>query len=195
METNTRNFTKKYLVTCLLATIGLSSTAPIVQAEEKASRVLEEVVVTSRRVQESMQDVPVAVNSMNSEFLDSQGIETVDDAILFSPGGAFTEFNKMQQEYSLRGISSQSEGSAGDSSVATVIDNIAISKDFLKNPAFFDMSRIEILRGPQGTTFGRNASSGLVHLITARPTDEYAARAKVDVGSHGTRNFEGFYQW
>jgi iron complex outermembrane receptor protein len=191
MNRSTQFFNVKRIVASVGAATVLAGNAPLALAQSGSANVLEEVIVTSRRVAESLQDVPVAVTSMDSEFLETQGINNVDDAILYTPGGAFTAFNKMQQEYSLRGISSQSEGASGDSSVATVIDNVAISKEFLKNPAFFDMSRIEILRGPQGTTFGRNASSGLVHLMTARPLDEFEARVKVDAGSYDLANFEG----
>ena len=192
MKTQIRLFTVKRIAACVAAVGALAGNMPLALAQADSPGVLEEVIVTSRRVAESLQDVPVAVSSMDEEFLEAQGIHTVDDAILFTPGGAFTAFNKMQQEYSLRGISSQSEGASGDSSVATVIDNVAISKEFLKNPAFFDMSRIEILRGPQGTTFGRNASSGLVHLLTARPQEEFGARIKADIGNYDTTNFEGY---
>ena len=192
MNTQPRYFAVKRIAASVGAVAALIGNVPLASSQEGSTSVLEEVIVTSRRVTESLQDVPVAVTSMDGEFLETQGIQNVDDAILYTPGGAFTAFNKMQQEYSLRGISSQSEGASGDSSVATVIDNVAISKEFMKNPAFFDMSRIEILRGPQGTTFGRNASSGLVHLLTARPVDEFQARIKVDVGNYDLANFEGY---
>ena len=165
---------------------------PQAHSQEDMLALLEEVVVTSRRYEENQQDTPLAVNAMTNEHLESQGISTVSDVILNSPGASFTQFNKMQAEYGMRGVSSQTEGASGDSSVATIIDNIVISKDFMKNPAFFDMSRVEVLRGPQGTAFGRNASSGLVHLITARPEDNFAAGVTVDMGSHGLLNTDAF---
>lgn len=161
-------------------------------AQEAQASFLEEVVVTSRRYEENQQDTPVAVNAMTSEHLENQGISTVSDVVLNSPGASFTQFNKMQAEYGMRGVSSQTEGASGDSSVSTIIDNVVISKDFMKNPAFFDMSRVEVLRGPQGTAFGRNASSGLIHLITARPEEEFSAGVTVDIGSHGLFNTDAY---
>ncbi|MEE8496331.1 MAG: TonB-dependent receptor [Xanthomonadales bacterium] len=153
---------------------------------------LEEITVTSRRYEESVQDVPVSVSAMTSDFLEDQGINDVRNIIEMAPGGAYTGFNKMQQEYSLRGVSSQTEGSSGDSSVVTVIDNVVISREFMKSQAFFDMERVEILRGPQGTSFGRNATSGMVHLITARPEHESSARIILDVGDYDTYGVEGY---
>lgn len=173
----------------LLAGLPAVSVAQNTQAGEST---LEEITVSARRVEESLQDAGVTVTAMDSEFLLEQGISAVNDVILFSPGAAFTAFNKMQHEYSLRGVSSQSEGASGDSSVVTVIDNVAVSKEFMKNPLFFDMERVEVLRGPQGTTFGRNASSGLVHLISKRPTFDNDAGVIVDLGNRDILNVEGF---
>ncbi|MBL4826642.1 MAG: TonB-dependent receptor plug domain-containing protein, partial [Spongiibacteraceae bacterium] len=165
---------------------------PSTFAQESARSTLEEVMVSSRRYEENQQDTPVAVTAMTNKYLEEQGIGTVSEVILNSPGASFTQFNKMQAEYGMRGVSSQTEGASGDSSVTTIIDNIAISKDFMKNPAFFDMSRVEVLRGPQGTSFGRNASSGLIHLISARPEEEFNGGVTVDVGSHGLINTDAY---
>jgi iron complex outermembrane receptor protein len=169
--------------------------APLPQAiaqDAVGDDVLEEIIVTSRRYEESLQDVPVAVNVMTDQFIEEQGIMTVDQILNFSPGGSYTAFNKMQHEYGLRGVSSQSEGAAGDSSIVTVIDNVVITHEFLKSLAFFDLDRVEVLRGPQGTSFGRNASSGLVHLVTARPRQEGGGNVRLDVGDYGTYGVEAF---
>lgn len=185
----------------LLATMAaflFSSGAPAALAQDQNvdnamnSSSLEEIIVSARRYEENLQNTPVSVNAMTEKFLEDQGISTVNDVLLNSPGASFTQFNKMQSEYGLRGVSSQTEGASGDSSVSTVIDNVVVSKDFMKNPAFYDMQRVEVLRGPQGTAFGRNASSGLVHLITAKPQEEYAAGVTVDLGSHGKQGFQGY---
>ncbi|MFZ5610070.1 MAG: TonB-dependent receptor [Pseudomonadota bacterium] len=161
-------------------------------ADDASGLVLEEIIVTSRRYAESLQDVPVSVNAMSNEYLRKQGISTVNDVIEFSPGSSFVRFNKMQHEYSMRGISSQSEGSSGDSSVQTVVDNVVVSKDFMKNPAMFDVERVEVLRGPQGTSFGRNASAGLVHIVTKRPTEDFEAGLIAEAGSFATAGLEGY---
>ncbi len=149
----------------------------------QGSGVLEEVVVTARRYEENIGDVPVSINVMSAEFLEAGGLTNVRDIIDFSPGGVTTSFNKMQDEYSMRGVSSQTEGPSGDSSVAIVIDNVPISREFMKSQTFFDMQSVEILRGPQGTSFGRNASSGLIHLKTARPQSEFGSSVTAEIGS------------
>lgn len=159
---------------------------------QSSGATLEEVVVTSRRYEENLQDAPVTVNALTADFLEEQGLDSVTEVLLNSPGASFTQFNKMQSEYGMRGVSSQTEGASGDSSVSTVIDNIVVSKDFMKNPAFFDMERVEVMRGPQGTAFGRNASSGLIHLISAKPSDETAGGITMDMGNYGLFGLEAF---
>ncbi len=160
-------------------------------SDEAYSGVLEEVMVTSRRYVESIGDVPVSVNVMTAEDLEAGGLTNVRDIIDFSPGGVTTSFNKMQDEYSLRGVSSQTEGPSGDSSVATVIDSVPITREFMKSQAFFDMESVEILRGPQGTSFGRNASSGLIHFKTAKPQSEFGSSFTAEAGSDEQYRVEG----
>lgn len=162
-------------------------------AEDEGSvPILEEIKVTARRYEEYLQLVPASVNVMTADYLQDQGLTNVRDIVDFAPGGVTTAFNKMQDRYSLRGISSQTEGSSGDSSVATAVDNVVISREFMKSQTFFDMQDVEILRGPQGTAFGRNASSGLIHLKTARPRWELASGVAAELGSHETYGVEAF---
>lgn len=153
---------------------------------------LDTIVVTARRHEENVQNAPLAVNAMDADYLKKQGIVRVKDVVQVSPGTTYIRFNKLQDEYSMRGISSQTEGASGDSSVQTVVDNIVISKDFLKNPEMFDVERVEVLRGPQGTSFGRNASAGLVHIITKRPTREFEYGINGEAGSNGRLGSEGY---
>ncbi|MFQ5661373.1 MAG: TonB-dependent receptor [Gammaproteobacteria bacterium] len=174
-----------------LAAVLMLLTAPVPQLFAQGA-VLEEVTVTARRYKESLQDTPVSVNAMSDEYLEAQGIGKVHDIIQFSPGTTYIRFNKVQDEYSMRGNSSQTEGTSGDSSVQSVIDNVVISKDFMKNPAFFDVERVEILRGPQGTSFGRNASAGLVHIITKRPTQEFEAGLTLGAGDFQAYNVDAY---
>src|SRR5690606_20856552 len=146
---------------------------------------LDEIRVTARRYEESLQDSPVSVGVMSSEYLAAQNITQVKDVIDRSPGTGFTRFNKLQNVYSMRGLNSQTEGAAGDPSVLTVVDDVVYVKDYMKSAEFFDVERIEVLRGPQGTSFGRNATGGLVHIISRRPTHEFGGQVSAGAGNHG----------
>jgi iron complex outermembrane receptor protein len=156
-----------------------------------AESALEEVVITARRYEESLQDAPVSVGVMDSDYLTAQHILQVKDVIDRSPGTGFTRFNKLQNVYSMRGLNSQTEGAAGDPSVLTVVDDVVYVKDYMKSAEFFDVERIEVLRGPQGTSFGRNATGGLVHIISRRPTHEFGGQVSAGAGNHGQWEVDG----
>jgi iron complex outermembrane receptor protein len=178
------------LLACICVASGFIG-IPTASAQEEGASALEEIVVTARRYEESLQDAPVAVGVMDSEFLDAQNINQLKDIIDKSPGTGFTRFNKLQNAYSMRGLSSQTEGAAGDASVLLVVDDVVVSKDYLKGAEFFDVERVEILRGPQGTSFGRNTTGGLVHLISKRPTQEFESFIRAGFGSHGHWQMDG----
>ncbi len=143
---------------------------------------LEEIVVTARRYDESLQDAPLSINVVTAQNVADFGMQVMKDVIELTPATSYARFNKTQPEYSIRGVSSPAEGSSHDSSVQTVIDGVVISKDFMKNPVFFDVERIEVMRGPQGTSFGRNASTGLIHIVTKRPTRHYEGGLMIGAG-------------
>jgi iron complex outermembrane receptor protein len=166
----------------LVAGSALALANVSVSAQESAG--LEEITVTARRVTENLQDVPAAISAMSGAFIDQQRIRDVAQVLELTPGATFTSLHKGQQDFSLRGISSQTVGAAGDSAVATYVDNIVIGKDFAKSVEFFDVDRVEILRGPQGTTFGRNASAGLVHIFNKRPSRDFSAYVEGTVGDY-----------
>lgn len=161
-------------------------------AADGSDEVLEEVVVTARRFEEGIEDAAVSVHVLTDEYMKLQGIDTVKTAVEHTPSVTYIRFNKMQPEYSMRGVVSPAEGSAHDSSVVTVIDDVVVTKEFMKNPGFFDVERVEVLRGPQGTSFGRNASAGLIHIISKRPTEAFEAGVTLGLGSHESQNVDAY---
>lgn len=151
--------------------------------EDDSELMLEEIIVTSRRYEESLQDAPVAVNVLTEDFMITNRIQRADDILEFTPGATWESFSKMQPVASMRGIIAPTPGnSSSESSIQTVVDNVVISKDFMKSPPIYDMNRIEVLRGPQGTAFGRNASVGLIHFVTNRPSQEKSASVLFTAG-------------
>ena len=122
---------------------------------------LEEIIVTSRRYEETIQDAPVAVGVLSERFLIDNRIQRADDILEFTPGATWESFSKMQPVASMRGIIAPTPGNtSSESSIQTVMDNVVITKDFMKSPPLYDLARVEVMRGPQGTAFGRNASVG-----------------------------------
>jgi iron complex outermembrane receptor protein len=161
-------------------------------AQENEASALEEVIVTATRRAENLQSIPIAVNVMDSDYLEAQHIDQIKDVIDKSPGTSFTLLNKLQNAYSMRGLNSQTEGAAGDPSILTVTDEVVNAKDYLKGAEFFDLERIEVLRGPQGTSFGRNTTGGLIHLISKRPTEDFESFVRGGFGNYGHAEADAF---
>lgn len=159
-------------------------------AQDESGATLEEITVTSRRYEESIDDAPLAVNVLDADYLAKQGVDTLSDALELTPGATWGHYTMAQPGHTLRGMESYNSGNASlESSVQVVVDGIPLTKAFMMTPPVYDMERIEVMRGPQGTTFGRNASLGLAHYVTAKPTQDFSASANASVG---TREYYGF---
>jgi len=179
------------IIATALCTSGVTG---IAVAQTGARLMLEEIIVTSRRYEENLQDAPLAVTAMTDDFIQNQKLETIDEMMRLVPGGSFANFAKLQPNISLRGVNSATPGNATlEASIQMVVDGVVNSKDSMKAGSLYDVERIEIMRGPQGTTFGRNASVGLIHLISKRPTREFEAGVNVTAGSDELFEVDGFF--
>ena len=156
---------------------------------------IEEIVVTSRRYEESISDAPVSVAVLSEDFLDERRIDRVDDIFSYTPGATYESFSKLQPTASIRGLVAPTPGNASsESSIQTVIDSVVVTKDFMKGTPLFDLARVEVLRGPQGTAFGRNASAGLLHFVTNGPDiGENYGGITASVGNRERFEVDGFY--
>ncbi|BFM18017.1 TonB-dependent receptor [Maricurvus nonylphenolicus] len=160
------------------------ATPLITQASEAELLQLEEVVVTARKITESVQDIPVAVNVFDSQTAKDLNINDVQGMVEFTPGATFASSFPGEQRLSIRGVSSGDGSASGGAGVLMMIDEEVIARDFMYSAAAFDISRVEVLRGPQGTTYGRNAAGGVVHVISSLPTAENEFYTKVNVGNY-----------
>jgi len=165
------------------------------ETDESVAVLLEEVIVTSRRYEESVKDAPVSVNVLSQNFVENNRIDRQDDIFNYTPGATFESFSKLQPTASLRGLTAPTPGNpSSESSIQTVIDSVVVTKDFMKGTPLFDLARVEVLRGPQGTAFGRNASAGLLHFVTNRPDfDGNSGSVTGTVGSDERLEVDGHY--
>ena len=182
------------IIAMMSAGLGMSGTSFAQSSPQPTSNVqLDEVIVTARRTSESINDAPLSIGVLGKDFLADQKIESVEEVLAQSPGATFLVFSKAQPEKSLRGFVAPSTGNASaEQSIVTVIDGFSLTKDAFKSPPVFDLERVEVLRGPQGTTFGRNASIGLIHLVTAKPAFENSAGFNVTAGTDELFEFDGY---
>jgi len=157
-------------------------------ATAAASNTIEELVVTAEKRAQSLQDVPVAVSAFTSERRDLIGITTVSDLTNFTPG---LEYNAQNDRNTLRGVGRNTNVHAAEGSVAQYSDGIYTSStvEAGKTPLFVD--RIEVLRGPQGTLYGRNSIGGAINIISKRPTEDFYAEVRGQVQNYGHTILEG----
>ena len=140
---------------------------PAFSAESaRTSRPIEEVIVTAQRTSESIQDVPIAVTALTGDMMEERGVVTSSDLQMSAPSLSYTATNFGGYSFSIRGIGNLVIG--GESGVSTHINEIPVASQ-LNAVEFYDMERVEILRGPQGTLFGRNATGGAINFVTKRP--------------------------
>jgi iron complex outermembrane recepter protein len=151
---------------------------------------LEEIVVTAQRQAQSLQDVPIAVSAFTADGLEKAGIEGAADIVFALPNVTFTKTNFTSSSFQIRGIGSNAVGATTDASTGLHVNDIPFDARIFEME-FFDVERVEVLRGPQGTQFGRNATGGVLNVITKRPTDEFSSEGEIGFGNYKEVKIKG----
>ena len=163
---------------------------PDAQGASQGRTELAEVVVTAEKRTTSAQNTAIALAVIDTQTLKENGINDIAGLATLSPNVVFGQ-NAGATTVAVRGVSSRDVTEIGDPAVAINIDGIFLQRPTGMNASFYDLERIEILRGPQGTLYGRNATGGVVNIITAKPTQEFGGYAAVTAGNYNTANMEG----
>ncbi|MFV8783970.1 TonB-dependent receptor [Microbulbifer sp. SA54] len=183
------NSSPKLLATAIALAAGIT-TLPALADQQS---VLEEVTVTAQKREQSMQDVSVAVSAFSGDAIDKMGFEEGLDITQQVPNmNFFAIFGEASSpSVSLRGISLVNFSDSWESPVSIYVDDV-----YRGNPAgsaiqLFDLERVEVLRGPQGTLYGRNTTGGLVHYVSRKPTEEFEANVSASIGTYSESILEG----
>ncbi|WP_205599595.1 TonB-dependent receptor [Sandarakinorhabdus rubra] len=175
--------------------IGLLAAPAFAQAAAQAEDTgIEEIVVTAQRTAQSLQDVPIAVTAFDAQALQRQQINNPLDIQLTLPNITFTKTNFTGASFTIRGIGDLCVGFACDAATAIHSEGMPLFGTRLFEAEFFDVERVEVLRGPQGTLFGRNATGGVVNFINAKPrTDAIHAAGEVEYGNFNSLRLKGMF--
>ena len=146
---------------------------------------IEEVVVTATKKEESVQDLALSIEAVNAESLDVNQVYDVSDLAEITPGLETAKTIGSGSGWTIRGMGSFGIGAGVIASVVTAVNGHSVNDSVVADTGFFDLERVEVLKGPQGTLYGRNAANGVVNLITARPTSEFGGSYNVEVGNFG----------
>lgn len=183
-----RNFFASTAVLALFAMQGVAHAQPAAPAEEAKDEGIADIVVTATRQSTNLQDTPIAITAITSEALESRGIQNIGDLTSTVPNA---QFRKAQGVWGsgvsayIRGLGSTDTGLAGQSPVSFYIDDVYYPLLLGANFDLLDMEHIEVLRGPQGTLFGRNSLGGAINIVAKQPnTREASGYVEATVGSY-----------
>ncbi len=177
----------------LLAGVAVSAALTVqpLPAFGQNDLVTERIVVTTQKREESILDVPLSITAVSGEFLDSAGITDLDDLSDFVPGFQLQLQSINTPSFVIRGITSDASEPDSEPNVSVFYDGIPASRSGGSVIELFDLERVEVAKGPQGTLFSRGASNGAINFIMRKPSDEYEAYAKVEFGNYNSERYEG----
>lgn len=159
--------------------------------DKEPAATLGEVVVTSQSREQRLQEVPITVTVVSDKMIERLAATDLGDIDAFIPGLQVSDTSPTQPRYAIRGISTGDFGVGTDPAVGVYVDGVYSARSGGALLAFNDIERIEVLKGPQGTLFGRNSAAGAVSIISKKPGDEFEGRARLRLGEDGRQYIDG----
>ncbi|WP_226662345.1 TonB-dependent receptor [Microbulbifer aggregans] len=184
----------KVIFASLTALLGQTATAQesgTDRADDSRNLSLEEVTVTAQRKSQNLQSVPIAVSAFGEEAMERGNMLDVEDISAMTPGFSLSSYNPVTPQPYIRGVGTNSSSVGDDASVGVFIDEVYAGRAGGYRADMFDVERVEVLRGPQGSLYGRNVAGGAINVITKNPTDTFEAKAKVTGGNYNLKEFRG----
>ncbi|MEP1449173.1 MAG: TonB-dependent receptor [Paraglaciecola sp.] len=186
---NTHNL---YKYNPILTVISLALTLSVPQIASATEKVWETIEVSAQKRNENISDVGIAITAFSGEQLKALGLESSTELIAFTPGVSLAgDIGGQRAIFNIRGVVQNDYADLAEAPVAVYVDGGYLASTQAQTFGLFDIQRIEILKGPQGTLFGRNATGGLVNTITAKPTEDFEGYAEFSVASFDQYRFEG----
>jgi outer membrane receptor protein involved in Fe transport len=160
--------------------------------DQDGATTVDEIIVTAQKREQSLQDVPIVVTSLSQEVLADAGVRDIKDLQILTPGMTVTSTSSEASTTArIRGVGTVGDNPGLESSVGVVIDGVYRSRNSVGFGDLGEMARIEVLKGPQGTLFGKNTSAGVINIITEAPSFTPEFNAELTTGSYGTLGASG----
>jgi iron complex outermembrane receptor protein len=179
----------------LLATLGIIPHTAFAQATQPISsngQQLEEIVVTATKTGATkLQSTPIAITAFTAAQLDQNKIDDVRGLVGFTPGLQISDINGYAQLY-IRGVGSNTVYIGSDPSVTVHLDGVYLARPLAYFTNFLDVERVEVLRGPQGTQYGRNSVGGTIDIISKKPSDTFTGQLQASVGTYDEYSLKGY---
>jgi outer membrane receptor protein involved in Fe transport len=172
---------------------ALGAATPALAQEQEQGRVTDEIVVTAEKREASIQDVPIAISAFDESRLERLQLNDAQDLQLAIPNFQFSKGNFTGSNVAIRGVGTKLVATSGDQAVGIHINGAPVSASPIFEGEFFDVQRVEVLRGPQGTLYGRNSSSGVLNIITQKAIpEEFSGRIEGTYGNYNTYKTNGY---
>jgi iron complex outermembrane receptor protein len=163
---------------------------PVTQTEDTA---VQQVIVTARRKEEKIIDVPIAASAFSGQQLNDRKVEGGSELLRAIPNVSYSKDNFTGYNFSIRSIGTKAISVTTDPTVAVSFNNTALLRNCLNEQEYFDVQRVEVLRGPQGTLYGRNATAGVVNMLPNLPElGVFSGELQAEVGNYDARRMNGF---
>ncbi|MFT3755039.1 MAG: TonB-dependent receptor [Pseudoxanthomonas sp.] len=176
---------------CLVLAVAGAAQAQDAATPAQDATTLDRIMVTAQSREQELKDVPIALQVLGENVLRETAAENLGDLDSFVPGLEVNDNQPTQAGFKLRGLSTGDFGIGTDPTVGVYIDGVYAGRGGGTVLPFLDVERIEVLKGPQGTLFGRNTAAGAVSIITKQPSDVVEGRARVRVGNYGKQYVDG----
>ena len=181
----------KLITRSALAACAISFTVPAIADDDDA--IIEEIVVTAQKRSQNLQEVPIAITAFNEEMIERSGGNTLADMEFAAPSLNFGRGSRRTRgEINIRGVGSFSRNPGFDARASVYIDGVFVGRSGVFDSDLQDVTSVEVLRGPQGTLFGKNTISGAININTAKPNEENRTRITAGVGNYNLQKYQGF---
>lgn len=174
-----------------LSAAAVGPGAALAQEGETSAAGDDVIVVTAQRREQNLQDVPITLQVVTADNIATLAADNISDIDVFVPGLEVSAGSPTQPRFEIRGIRTSDFGVGTDPAVGVYVDGVFAARSGAALTAFNDIERIEVLKGPQGTLFGRNSAAGAVSIITNKPSNEFELEASARIGNFEKRRFEG----
>lgn len=178
-------------LTSLIALSTAFSTVSLNSATADESAVIEDIVVTAQKRSERLKDVPISMSAIGAEQIDQTGVRDLKSIAEYIPNLHISQSNDFRSTVTIRGVGAQSRNIGFDARVGVYVDGVYMGQSPSLNQELLDLERVEVLRGPQGTLFGKNTVAGAISLVTKKPNEELNGQVSADIGNLNYREFKG----
>ncbi len=182
-----------FSATSVTPVVAMAATAAASSSSSSGTTTtLGELVITAERHTESLQDTPIAVSAFSEQTLKAQRLDGGQNLETAIPNANFSRSNFGGYNFQIRGVGTKVVGSGGTSGVSFNVNELPVAANHFADTDFYDVQRIEVLRGPQGTLYGRNATGGAVNIITNKPSDHFEGSISAEYGAYNEKKATGF---